>query len=284
MTDERRPRPPRIEAGGAGAVFGASGPGGSADPDPVGQDAPVPTVIIRSLPARLGTVCVVGAVALLTAWSLLSDGAAALPAPLGWGGLLCLAVWALWWAPQITLSQDRLIVRNAWRTHAIDWSAVVGCRTRWSLVLVLRSGAQVRAAAAQRAGGLAQSLDRYRQLREREALSGSAGAAVAQALAHRGVRDEFLDPGEGTYRTGLDADGAGHLVEAYRDRRAVLVKVVERDRRRARRLERSRGGSASREGDARAGRGDDQEVVSRLNPAPVIAASLLTAIALASLM
>lgn len=173
-----------------------------------------PTVIVRSLPGRLGAL-VVGAGALwavLTIWA--ADGARNGVQALAWGGLVTLAVWALWWAPQLRLDADRLTIRNAWRTHIVAWEAIETCRTRWALEIVTTDGAVVRAAAAQRAGGLRTSLRRRQALRRAE----STGRGADWEQVHSGVREDFLT-GEGAYRTGMDSEQAGDLIEAYAERR-----------------------------------------------------------------
>lgn len=79
----------------------------------------MPTVIIRSLLGRVGSVVLALGAAAVLGMVLRSDGVAGLVPVLGWGGLAGVAVWALWWAPAITLSDEHLRVRNAWRTHVV---------------------------------------------------------------------------------------------------------------------------------------------------------------------
>ena len=209
----------------------------------------MPTVIIRSLPGRLGFVVVAVMAAVGVAAVLVSDGARNGLRALGWAGLLVLAAWALWWAPSVTLSDESLTVSNAWRRHTLRWEDVVGCRTRWSLEILLDGGGRVVASAAQRPGGLVTSFRRRQEMRRREMLGGANRVgAVGTALEHRGVREEFLDPGGATYRTGLDSDSAGDLLKAYADRRAahhaVLERLAHRQERLNRRREGERGGRA----------------------------------------
>ena len=127
----------------------------------------MPTIIVRSLLGRLGTLVVgVGAVYVVAAvW--LSGGAVHGLRALAWGGLLLLAVWALWWAPQLRLDDDALVVRNAWRSHSLAWESVKTCHTRWILEVVTHDGAIVRASAAQRAGGLSASMRGRREMLRR---------------------------------------------------------------------------------------------------------------------
>ncbi|PHP51732.1 hypothetical protein BW737_014850 [Actinomyces ruminis] len=87
----------------------------------------------------------------ITVW--LADGTRNGLQALGCGLLLMLAVWCLWWAPQLTIAYTGITVRNAWRTHHLGWSEVDSCRTRWGLEIVTFSGRTFKASAAQRAGG-----------------------------------------------------------------------------------------------------------------------------------
>lgn len=204
----------------------------------------MPTVIIRSLPGRLGTLVVgvlVGAV-VLTVW--LSDGAPYGLRATAWGGLVVLAVWSLWWAPQVTLDDGALTVRNAWRTHTVTWDAVEGCRTRWALEVVTEDGRAIGAAAAQRPGGLAIAARRRTEMKVRTRAHRSDEEPTWDLQVHRVVRPEYLEPGDGVYRTGLDSEAAGDLIEAYMQRRAELVAVEARRARRRQRLEVGTAGSA----------------------------------------
>ena len=203
----------------------------------------MPTIIIRSLPGRLGFVVVAVMAAVGVAAVLVSDGARNGLRALGWAGLLVLAAWALWWAPSVTLSDESLTVSNAWRRHTLRWEDVVGCRTRWSLEILLDGGGRVVASAAQRPGGLVTSFRRRQEMRRREVLGGAGRVgAVGTALEHRGVREEFLDPGGATHRTVLDSQSPGDLLKAYADRRAAHHAVLERLAHRQERLNRRREG------------------------------------------
>lgn len=187
----------------------------------VGHDAPVPevvpTVVIRSLPARLGTV-LIGLVASAMALTIgVVDGPGRGLRALTWAGLLAFLTWLLWWAPQITLSPQALVIRNAWRTHVLGWDAVELCRTRWGLSVVTRDDVEVRASAAPRRGGMAESFRRRQELREQqERRDGLRDPEPAPA-----VRPEYLT-GEGTYRTNLDTGDAGSLIEAYAEQMRSL--------------------------------------------------------------
>jgi len=194
--------------------------------EPVRHDAPVqedvpttvtttvppvmPTVVIRSLPARLGTALIGLAAVGMSLTIGLADGAAHGLRTMVWAGALTFLTWLLWWAPQITLTPQALTVRNAWRTHVLGWDAVELCRTRWGLSVITPDDVEVRASAAPRRGGMAESFRRRQELREQqERRDGLRDPEPAPA-----VRPEHLT-GEGTYRTNLDTGDAGALIEAY---------------------------------------------------------------------
>lgn len=183
---------------------------------PVQEDVPttvppvMPTVVIRSLPARLGTALVGLASAGMSLTIGLADGAAHGLRILAWAGTLTFLTWLLWWAPQITLAPRALTIRNAWRTHVLGWDEVELCRTRWGLSIINRDDVEVRASAAPRRGGMAESFRRRQALREQqERRDGLRDSEPAPA-----VRPEYLT-GEGTHRTNLDTGDAGSLIEAY---------------------------------------------------------------------
>ena len=170
----------------------------------------MPTVVIRSLPARLGTVLIGLATVGMSLTIGLADGAGHGLRTLAWAGLLTFLTWLLWWAPQITLTSQALTIRNAWRTHVLGWGEVEMCRTRWGLSVITRDDVEVRASAAPRRGGMAESFRRRQELREQqERRDGLRDAEPAPA-----VRPEYL-AGEGRYRTNLDTGDAGALIEAY---------------------------------------------------------------------
>lgn len=170
----------------------------------------MPTVVIRSLPARLGTVLIGLAAVGMSLTIGLADGAGHGLRTLAWAGLLTFLTWLLWWAPQITLAPRALTIRNAWRTHVLGWGEVEMCRTRWGLSVITCDDVEVRASAAPRRGGMAESFRRRQELREQqERRDGLRDAEPAPA-----VRPEYL-AGEGRYRTNLDTGDAGALIEAY---------------------------------------------------------------------
>ena len=171
---------------------------------------PVPTVVIRSLPARLGTALIGLAAAAMTLTIGLADGPAHGLRAMAWAGLLVFLTWLLWWAPQITLSPQALTIRNAWRTHVLGWDEVEMCRTRWGLSVITRDDVEVKASAAPRRGGMSESFRRRQVLREQqERRDGLRSAEPVEA-----VRPEYLT-GERTHRTNLDAGDAGALITAY---------------------------------------------------------------------
>ena len=172
----------------------------------------MPTVVIRSLPARLGTVLIGLAAAGMSLTIGLADGAAHGLRTLAWAGLLTFLTWLLWWAPQITLAPRALTIRNAWRTHVLGWDEVEMCRTRWGLSVITSDDVEVRASAAPRRGGMAEAFRRRQMLREQqERHDGLRGSETVPAAV---VRPEYLT-GEGNHRTNLDAGDAGALITAY---------------------------------------------------------------------
>ena len=199
---------------------------------PVQEDVPttvsttvppvMPTVVIRSLLARLGTALIGLASAGMSLTIGLADGAAHGLRTLAWTGALTFLTWLLWWAPQITLAPRALTIRNAWRTHVLGWDEVELCRTRWGLSVVTRDDVEVRASAAPRRGGMAESFRRRQELREQqEQRDGLRDTEPAPA-----VRPEYL-VGEGTHRTNLDTGDAGTLIEAYAEQvRSLLARAA----------------------------------------------------------
>ena len=187
---------------------------------PVQEDVPttvtttvppvMPTVVIRSLAARLGTALIGLAAAGMSLTIGLADGAVHGLRTMAWAGALTFLTWLLWWAPQITLAPRALTIRNAWRTHVLGWDEVELCRTRWGLSVITRDDVEVRASAAPRRSGMAESFRRRQELREQqERRDGLRDSEPAPA-----VRPEYL-AGEGTHRTNLDTGDAGALIEAY---------------------------------------------------------------------
>ena len=162
----------------------------------------VPTVVVRSLPARAGTVIVAVSAVIVVGAVTLSDGPAYGLRAAAWSALVTGVVWLLWWVPELVLDADGLTVRNAWRSHVIRWGAVASLRTRWGLEVVIGAGRIVRASAAPRPGGVRTSLRERRRIRDGRAGPGSR-SSHADAGLHP-VREEYVTPGNGHYRASLD--------------------------------------------------------------------------------
>ena len=102
--------------------------------------------------------------------------------------------------------------------------------------------------------------------RRREMIRGAGGDAqdaVVGALGHRAIRGEYLDPGEATYRTHLDADEAGDLIGAYAVRRTDHRRLQARQAHRRERMSRRRGAGTGPGPDSEAagdGRADGDDV------------------------
>ncbi|WP_167149089.1 hypothetical protein [Actinomyces sp. ZJ308] len=177
---------------------------------PAATPTVTPTVVIRSLPARLGTALIAVAAPAMALTIGLADGPARGLRALVWAGALAFLTWLLWWAPQITLSPRALTIRNAWRTHVLGWGEVEMCRTRWGLSVITPDDVEVRASAAPRRGGMAESFRRRQAQRERQ--DRRDGLRASEPVP--AVRPEYLT-GEGIHRTNLDTGDAGALITAY---------------------------------------------------------------------
>ena len=195
-----------------------AGPGRCGGLRAVRHNGDVPTVVVRSLPARAGTVIVAVSAVIVVGAVTLSDGPAYGLRAAAWSALVTGVVWLLWWVPELVLDADGLTVRNAWRSHVIRWGAVASLRTRWGLEVVIGAGRIVRASAAPRPGGVRTSLRERRRIRDGRAGPGSR-ASHADAGLHP-VREEYVTPGNGHYRASLDCGSAADLIEGYA--RAVL--------------------------------------------------------------
>lgn len=237
----------------------------------------MPTVIVRSRLARVGTVLVAVAVVLMAGAVWLSDGYGNGLRALSLGLLFLTGVWLLWWRPALVLTTDALTVHNAWRTHLIDWAAVARTGTRWGLEIVTTDDAVIRASAAPRAGGIMAGVRQHI-----ETTRGHTG----QDGSHRVSREELVTPGEGTYRLSADATQSGDLVELYAAEVENLRRLVRRQERREARIAGrhdarpgrrgtagSRGGAASADGGVGADT-DGAGVVSRLNLDSVVVTAL----------
>lgn len=194
------------------------------------QDGGVPTIILRSLAGRIGTVLVALACLYPVMVIWLADGYGNGLKALVVAAVVVLAVWLLWWRPQAVVAEDEIEVRNAFRSHRIPWESLRGTRTRWGLVLELGSDApasNVTVSACQRGGVLTAVRHERRAVRVDEAY----------------VTATVTDPSEDavsaecpTYRTHMDAADAAHLIELYRAARTEYLALTRRLRRRAQRL------------------------------------------------
>lgn len=222
----------------------------------------MPTIVLRSLLGRLG-VGVVGLIGLYpVAVIWLADGYGHGLQALSTAFAVTVAAWLLWWRPLMRLDQESIRVRNAFRSHRVAWDAVADVQSRWGLVLVLAdAGAgttgRVVVAACQRSGVLA-------------------------ALAHRdrepGVGEEYVTPSPDEtapprlYRTHMNCDDAGYLLDLYRAARAEHMALTDRLRRRARRM-----GRVPAQEPAPAPPADERPWSGRWDAAPVAAAALAVA-------
>lgn len=176
-------------------------------------------MIIRSRLARAGAALTAVAAAWVVAYVWWKDGFHDGLTAAGWALLLLVVVWAMWWAPDVVLREQGLLVRNTWLQHEVDWRQLEQCRTRWFLEIVLKDGGVVRAAAAPRSGGLRSSWQASRNL----------GRQPGPGAEHRTVPPELLEPSEQVRRATLDCVAAGDLIEAYAERtqeRRVLGRLA----------------------------------------------------------
>lgn len=203
----------------------------------------MPTIVIRSRLARVAAGFVWTAFVTFLAMLVRADGLASWPF-FAWGGLLALAVWGLWWAPNIVLSAEGLEVNNALRRYRIGWDHLAGVTGKWTLDLILKGGAVVRASGAPRRGGLYQSFAEVREV-SRVRDQQKAGVPVTRRERKSCVRQGVLDSQEETLYFSLDAADAGDLIQAYQERQADLEKLRKHDAKRAARIAAKRGGAAS---------------------------------------
>lgn len=243
----------------------------------------MPTIVIRSCLGRMAAAFVWTAFAPFLAILVRADGLASWPF-FAWAGLLGLAVWGLWWAPTIVLSAEVLEVKNALRRYRIPWPELAGTRTRWTLDLLIRGGAVIRASAAPRRGGFYQSMAQARELSERRQAHRVAGAPDTPHpdSAHPHVSHDLLEAGQGRRVLSLDSIAAGDLIEAYAERSAVVEKLRKHDDKRTQRIAAKREGviaAHQRELAARAGQHPDKLAVEAHWNYPVIALTILFALA-----
>ena len=193
----------------------------------------MPTIVLRSLLGRLG-VAVVGLIGLYpVAVIWLADGYGHGLQALSAAFAVTVAAWLLWWRPLMRLDQESIRVRNAFRSHRVAWDAVTGVQSRWGLVLVLAGADAGAGSAGPGTTG-------------RVAVAACQRSGVLAALAHRDrelvAREEYVTPSpdEGSaprlYRTHMNCDDAGYLLDLYRAARAEHLALADRLRRRARRM------------------------------------------------
>lgn len=265
--------------------------GAALEPTPMGQDGAVPTVILRSLLGRVGTVLVTLAGLWVTAVVWLADGYGHGLQVLAASATVVLVVWLLWWRPQARLDLDAVTVRNAWRTHTVGWDALRSVQTRWGLVLEVADGAAPSSAVGSPTAGEGTTPAR------RVPVSACPRGGLFTAMRHERrvpqahdrlveMRLEETAPTR-TEKARLDCDDAGYLLDIYKANRAEYLSVSRRLRHRSERLAR-RGGAvpvetagspdgASAQPSAEAGSGTEPRhavgLVSRWDAAPLAAAA-----------
>lgn len=195
----------------------------------------MPTIILRSLLGRVAAAVVglIGLYPVAVIW--LADGYGHGLQALSAAFAVTVAAWLLWWRPLMRLDQESIRVRNAFRSHRVAWDAVTGVQSRWGLVLVL-AGTDADAGAGPGGPGTTR----------RVAVAACQRSGVLAAMAHRdrepGAREEYVTPSpdEGAeprlYRTHMNCDDAGYLLDLYRAARAEHLALADRLRRRARRM------------------------------------------------
>ena len=165
----------------------------------------MPRVIIRSRRARIATIVAWIAVAVIVGAVAWRDTTISALAAAGWMGALGWAITMMWWLPELELNQDAVVVRNAWRTHLIDWRQITRLSGRWGVELILSDNSSVQASAAPRVGGIAAGARQIAENRAKE----------AQRIIHHGVDPRLVEPGSATQYTSLDAANAIELLRAY---------------------------------------------------------------------
>lgn len=233
----------------------------------------MPTIVLRSLLGRLG-VAVVGLIGLYpVAVIWLADGYGHGLQALSAAFAVTVAAWLLWWRPLMRLDQESIRVRNAFRSHRVAWDAVTDVQSRWGLVLVL-------ADADAGAGDDADAGSGGAGTTRRVAVAACQRSGVLAALARRdrepGVGEEYVTPSPDEtapprlYRTHMNCDDAGYLLDLYRAARAEHMALTDRLRRRARRMGRVPAQEPAPSADGRPWSG-------RWDAAPVAAAALAVA-------
>ncbi|PJI94639.1 PH domain-containing protein [Luteimicrobium subarcticum] len=97
--------------------------------------------------------------------------------------LAAAVVWALYWRPEVVVSDGGVTVANPLRTTHVPWPTFVGVDTRWSLVVRTTDG-EVTAWAAPRASGTARRVGRRPGAEERT-VRGASAETVALEITGR---------------------------------------------------------------------------------------------------
>ena len=116
-----------------------------------------PRFFIFSPVARISTLVFAALAIALSVWLFLIEPwyAAARAIPVVW--VLWIILWLLWWMPLLTIDRDTVTVRNAWRTHVINWNSILDADADFGLVLRVKDGTatrRIRCAAVQPRSGL----------------------------------------------------------------------------------------------------------------------------------
>ncbi|MDU0348989.1 PH domain-containing protein [Actinomyces sp. MRS3W] len=225
----------------------------------------MPTIILRSLAGRIGTVLVALACLYPVMVIWLADGYGNGLKAMAVAAVVVLAVWLLWWRPQAVIAEDAIGVRNAFRSHRIPWESLRGTRTRWGLVLEVGPAPETGAGESEADTGAeiaapGAAAETESAATSTEPVTPTMGITVTAcqrgglftAIRHerRAVHvDEayvtatVTDPSASstsarrrTYRTHMDGVDAAHLIELYQAARTEHLALTRRLRRRAQRL------------------------------------------------
>jgi hypothetical protein len=112
--------------------------------------------------------------------------------------LICLTIWAVFWAPKVVVGPERLEVRNVAATYEVPWAAISHIDTKWALTLYT-TGGRITAFAAPAPSGL-----------RAEHASGSAG------LRH--LPESTFDAGRSARPGDVPGTASGDLAWVIRER------------------------------------------------------------------
>ncbi|MDR2252570.1 MAG: PH domain-containing protein [Bifidobacteriaceae bacterium] len=126
-----------------------------------------------------------GPAAALAIWALaalaLVSLASARPGDLiRWGpavACVCLAAWAVFWAPDVRVDEDAVTVRNVAASHRVPWAAIARIDTKWALTLFTAQG-RVTAFAAPAPSSLRRQRDAPAEIRHLPESTFDAGRSV----------------------------------------------------------------------------------------------------------